>query len=111
MEDEETEGTVILNAGLIIIPDEVLLDEDAEFLENIDGLTYILEYNNAKPLDPPRLPFSYIKFWRAYLKEENPTYKQIAEDISQNEGIIRLYLHIYRVFDLYCFCMLIRSNL
>ena len=62
------------------------MDKDGEFLEHIDGITYILEYNNAKPLTPPRLPYSYIKFWRNYLKDENPTYQQIARDISQNEG-------------------------
>ena len=82
---------MIINPARIIIPQSVLLDINDEFLENINGITYILECNNAKPRTPPHLLFSHIKFWRMFLREENPTYKQIEQDISQNEGIYILH--------------------
>ena len=79
-EAQSGDGTVILNADFIIIPDEVIINSD--YIENVNGITYVLSYNNAKP-NPPYL---YVEFWNRYLEEEQPSYKQIEEDIQHNEG-------------------------
>eukprot|EP01084_Bolivina_argentea_P316209 548058_1 len=83
--DDDT-GTVILNPGLVIIPDEILINN--EYLENIDGITKILEYEYSQR----RLSRSYIDFWNEFLEEERPTFKVIADDIHYNEGIFYDYL-------------------
>eukprot|EP01083_Nonionella_stella_P224891 800113_1 len=85
------DGTVILNAGLIIIPDEVITKP--QYLENIDGITYVLYYNNCGlSTGECRLPYSYIEFWKEYLNEETPNFKTISDDIEHNEGPTYDYL-------------------
>eukprot|EP01084_Bolivina_argentea_P118308 209942_1 len=83
------EGTVILNAGLMIIPDRVITNPD--YLESIKGITFILSYNNAM-IKPARLPYQYVEFWNEYVEEEQPKYSQISEDILHNEGPTYDYL-------------------
>eukprot|EP01084_Bolivina_argentea_P316210 548060_1 len=85
--DDDT-GTVILNPGLVIIPDEILINN--EYLENIDGITKILEYEYSQR----RLSRSYIDFWNAFLEDEPEvaTFKVIAYDIRHNEGPFYDYL-------------------
>eukprot|EP01084_Bolivina_argentea_P309335 535052_1 len=96
---ENADGTVILNAGLIMIPDEVICDP--QYLENIRGITYVLKYNNCiiQEPRPPRLPYSYVQFWENYLTDEPPTYASIASDIDKNEGPTYDYLMENPPFD------------
>ena len=74
---------MILNAGLIVVPDEIVTEE--KYLENIDGITYMLEYNNVV-MSPPRLPYSYICFYRDWLDDEEPTFQDIRDDLTAHEG-------------------------
>eukprot|EP01083_Nonionella_stella_P143841 447861_1 len=91
---ENANGTVILNAGLIMIPDEVICDP--QYLENIRGITYVLKYNNCIIQEPrqPRLPYSFVQFCENYLTDEPPTYASIASDIDKNEGPTYDYLYL-----------------
>jgi len=77
------DGTEILNAGLIVIPDEVITR--SVLLESIDGITHVLLYNNAM-MHPPRLDNTYIEFWDSFLDEEERTFDGIRGDIKLNEG-------------------------
>eukprot|EP00484_Ammonia_sp_Unknown_P016446 CAMPEP_0197033182 /NCGR_PEP_ID=MMETSP1384-20130603/11658_1 /TAXON_ID=29189 /ORGANISM="Ammonia sp." /LENGTH=878 /DNA_ID=CAMNT_0042462957 /DNA_START=300 /DNA_END=2936 /DNA_ORIENTATION=+ len=87
--DDQWQGTVILNAALIKIPDEVIINE--KYLEDVQGITYILEYNNIV-VRPPSLPLSYIEFWHEYVREEHPQFTSIRKDIRHNEGAVYDYL-------------------
>eukprot|EP01084_Bolivina_argentea_P256934 432755_1 len=84
-------GILILNAALIIIPDEVITTD--KYLETIDGITYVLYYNNCGlSTGECRLEYSFIEFWNKFVNDETPTFDQISADIEHNEGPTYDYL-------------------